>query len=82
MGAQMEHNLEKPNKNCYYLINIQDNPFANSPIFISIEDHEFSLPLIRKVIVLGVDTRTPTHQDLQTFPRIILSPELYIGITG
>ena len=40
------------------------------------EDHECSLLLERKGTVLGVDTRTQTYQELQTFPHAILwSPQ-------
>ena len=62
MGDQMENTVVKPNKILSYGITIQENPFSIVPMFISTEDHEFSLPLASKFTVLGVDTRTPTDE--------------------
>ena len=62
MGNKMEHTLVNPNQICSYVITVQDNPFSNSPIFISTEDHGFSLPLVIKETLLGVAIRTPTDR--------------------
>ena len=35
MGDQMGHILVNPNQLCYYIITVQDNLFANAPIFTS-----------------------------------------------
>jgi hypothetical protein len=68
MGDQMEHTLINPNQLRAYGITVHDNPFDLAPIFISTEDDEFTLPLNSKGTVLGVATRTPTDQELQTCP--------------
>ncbi len=75
MGDQMEHTLINPNQLRAYGITVQDNPFDPAPIFISTEDNEFTLPLSSKGTVLGVATRTPTDQELQTCPHVVLSSE-------
>jgi hypothetical protein len=75
MGEQMEHTLINPNQLRAYGITVQDNPFDPAPIFISTEDNEFTLPLSSKGTVLGVATRTPTDQELQTCPHVVLSSE-------
>ena len=62
MGDQMDNTVVKPNKILSYGITIQENPFSIVPMFISTEDHEFSLSLASKFTVLGVDTRTPTDE--------------------
>jgi hypothetical protein len=75
MGDQMEHTLINPNQLRSYGITVQDNPFDPAPIFISSEDNEFTLPLTSKGTVIGVATRTPTDQELQTCPHVVLSSE-------
>ena len=72
MGDQMEHTLVNTNQLDSYGITVQYNPFDNAAIFISMEDHRFPMPLVIKVTVLGVATRTPTYQELQNFSHIIL----------
>ena len=72
MVDKMEHTLVNPKKLRSYEITAQDNSFANFPIFMSMEDHEFSLPLLRKLTVLGVYTRTSTNKEFQNLPYIIL----------
>jgi hypothetical protein len=72
MGYQMERTLINPNQFQAYGITIQDNPFNPAPIFISTEDNEFTLPISSKGTVLGVATRTPTDQELQTCPHAVL----------
>jgi hypothetical protein len=75
MGDKMDHTLINPNQLRAYGLTVQDNPFSEAPIFISTEGHEFTLPLQSKGTILGVATRTPTDQDLQTCPHIVLSSE-------
>jgi hypothetical protein len=75
MGEQMEHTLVNPNQLRAYGITVQDNPFAEAPIFISTEGNEFTLPLASKGTTLGVPTRTPTDHELQTCPHVVLSSE-------
>jgi hypothetical protein len=75
MGDQMDHMLVNPNLLRSYGITMQDNPFDPAPIFLSTEDNEFTLPLSSRETVIGVATRTPTDQELQTCPHVTLSSE-------
>jgi hypothetical protein len=69
MGDKMSHTLVNPNQLRACGIAAQDNPFIEAPIFISTEDNNFSVPLACKGAILGVATRTPTEQELQTCPQ-------------
>ena len=71
----MKHTLVNPNQICYYVITVQNISFTDAPIFISMEDYEFSLIFVSKVEVLRASNRTPTNRRLQTFPHIILFSE-------
>ena len=71
----MEHIFVNLKHLCSYIITIQDNPFINAPIFISIEDHKFTLQLLIKGTVLGVSNQNLTNQNIQNLPNIIISPE-------
>jgi hypothetical protein len=77
MGDKMEHTLVNPNQLRAHGITVQDNPFSTSPIYISTEGHEFSMPLKCEGTILGVTTRTPTDKELQvdSCPHVILSSE-------
>jgi hypothetical protein len=75
MGGKMDHTLVNPNQLRAFELTVQDNPYAEAPIFISTEDMEFTMPLSSKGTILGVATRTPTDQELQTCPHIVLSSE-------
>ena len=62
MGETMDHTLGNPNKLHTYGIIVQYNPFAEAPIFIATEDHEFMLPMYSKGTILGFTTRIPTYK--------------------
>ena len=49
---------------------VQDNLFAEDPILIAMEDHDFMLPLSSKGNIPGFTTITPTDKELQTFPNV------------
>ena len=48
--------LVKKNHLCSYIITVQESPFENYPISISIEDHIFALTLVIKGTFIGVGT--------------------------
>ena len=73
MGETMDHTLVNPNQLRAYGITVQDNPFAEAPLFIATEDHGFMLPVYSKGTILGVAIRTPTDKELQTCPHVICS---------
>ena len=45
MGDKMDHTLVNPTQLRAYGITVQDNPFSDSPTFISTEGHDVVLPL-------------------------------------
>jgi hypothetical protein len=75
MGGQMKLTLVNPNQLRAYGITVKENPFDRAPIFISTKDNEFTLPRYSKGNAIGVAPRTPTHQELQTCPHVVLSSE-------
>ena len=62
MGETMDHTLVNPNQLRAYGMTVQYNPFAETPIFIAMEDRDFMFLLSSKGNVLGVTTRTPTEK--------------------
>ena len=59
IGETMDYTLVNPNQLRAYGIKVQYNPFAEAPIFIAMEDHDFMLLLSSKGTIFGVTTRTP-----------------------
>ena len=62
MSATMYHTLVNPNRLRTYGMTVQDKPFAEAPIFIATENHDFMLPLSSKVTIIRVTTRNPTEK--------------------
>ena len=52
MGETMDHTLVNPNQMRAYGMTVQDNPFAEAPIFIATEEHDFIIPLSSKGNIL------------------------------
>ena len=73
MGDKMKHTLINPNQLRLYGITVQDNPVSESPLYIMTEDGDFVLPLSMKGTNVIANTRTPTQEELQTCPHIVLS---------
>ena len=64
MDKTMDYTMVNPNQLRAYGMTVQDNPFAQVPIFIATEDHDFMLLLSSKGTILGVTTRNPTDKEL------------------
>jgi hypothetical protein len=75
MSDKMNHTIVNPNQLRAFGLTVQDNPFSAAPTCIAAEGQEFVLPLKSKGTTLGVTTRTPTSQELQTSPHVVLSSE-------
>ena len=73
MGDQMEHSLLNPNQLRYFEVTVQDNPFADAPLYISTENGEFVLPLEILGTNIVADTRTQTERELQECRQIVIS---------
>ncbi len=65
MGDKMTHTLVNPNQLRAHGITVQDNPFSESPIYVSTGGHVFIIPLTAKGTTLGSITSTPPDQQLQ-----------------
>ena len=70
MGETMYHTLVNPNQLHSYEVTVQDNPFAEVPIFIATEDHEFMFLLSSKETIHGVTKITPAEKEIQTCPHV------------
>ena len=68
IGETMDYTGVNPNQ-LRAGMKVQDNPFAEAPILISTEDHDFMLPLSSKGTTLGFATTTLTDKELQTCPH-------------
>ena len=62
MGETVYHTLVNPNQLRAFGMTVQDNSFAESPIFIAAEYPDFMFLLSSKGAILGVDTRTLTYK--------------------
>ena len=69
----MEHSLLNPNQLQHFGVTVQDNPFADAPLYISTENGDFVFPLeiLGKNIV--AKNRTPTERELQECHQIVMS---------
>ena len=65
MGDQMEHSLLNPNQFQHFGVTVQDNPFADAPLYISTKNGDFVLPLEILGTNIVAETRTPTGRELQ-----------------
>jgi hypothetical protein len=73
MPEQMEHTLVNPNQLRHFGIQVQDNPYDKSPLYLATEDEDFILPLQTLGTNIIADTRTPTDHELHTCKHIHLS---------
>ena len=64
MGDQMEHSLLNPNQLRHFGVTVQDNTFADVPLYISTENGDFVLPLEILGTNIIAETRTPTEREL------------------
>ena len=62
MGETMYHTLVNPDQLFAYEMTVKDNPFAEAPISVATEDHDFMLPLSSKGTILVVTTINPTDK--------------------
>ena len=62
MGETIYHTLMNPKQLREYGMAVQYNPFAEAPIFIATEEHDFMLPVFSKGNIIEVTTRTLTDK--------------------
>jgi len=73
MGDQMDDSLVNPNQLRHFNLNVQDNPFHESPLMISSVQDEFLMPLFLHGSNVVADTRVPTEEELQTCQHITMT---------
>ena len=72
MGDTLEHSLINPNQLRSFGIIVQDIPFANTPLGIEDLSSGITIPLSTLGMVIYVDTRSCTDDDLSRLPHIVL----------
>lgn len=73
MGESMEHTLLNPNQVRHYGNKVQDDPTSDSPMYIMTYDASFSMELEMLGTIVFANTYTPSSQELQGCPHIVLS---------
>ena len=73
MGNSMSHSLVNPNQLRHCGIKVQDDPTSDRPLHMMTEDASFSLPVKMEGTTTFADAHTPSAQELQTCPHIVLS---------
>ena len=73
MGGHMEHSLVNPNQLRHFGTKVQDDPTSDRALSIITEDNGFCMELSMAGTVVYADTFTPSDQELQDCPHIVLS---------
>jgi hypothetical protein len=73
MGKSLDHSLINPNQLRHFGTKVQDDPTSDRPLSIITEDNEFSMELTMAGTIVHVNTHSPTDQELNSCPHIILS---------
>ena len=71
MGDRLDHTLLNQNQARHYGVTVQDNPYNKRPLQIETED--VVIPLQTAGTVIYFESRTPSQQELEELPRLILS---------
>jgi hypothetical protein len=72
-GDAIKTTLLNPNQSRHYGIKVQDDPTHRRPVSIYDPVTEVVIPMEMKGTIAGFKTRTPTDEDLEKCPRIVLS---------
>ena len=75
MGDTMDMSLINPNQLRNYGIHIQYDQTSNRPLSLITANTEFAMNLNREGTIISFNSRTPTQQELESCPHIILSSE-------
>jgi hypothetical protein len=73
MGDFMEHSLINPNQLRHYGTQVQDNPYAQTQMHISVEDGTFAIPLEADGTTIFFHAQSPTEKELHECQHITLS---------
>ena len=75
MGSTLSHTLINPNQLCEHGMLVQDNPFASSPLAISLLHSDILIPLHTLGTVIYTDTRAPNLTEIATLPHLVLTSD-------
>jgi hypothetical protein len=72
-GDAIKTTLFNPNQARAHGVKVQDNPTSRHPVSIYDPVTQVTIPMEMKGTIAGFVTRTPTNEDLDRCPRIVLS---------
>ena len=75
MGDTLPHTLINPNQLRHFGVYVQDDPTSSRPLSVITADTSFALEMSCSGTIVGFTTRTPTQQELQSCPHIVLSSD-------
>jgi len=76
LGDQMVNTLVNPNQLRYFGLTVKDDPYdKDQPMRIESENGEVVLPLHSDGTVIYLDTWSPTDNDLNDFPHVVMSSQ-------
>ena len=73
MGELLDHSLINPNQLCSHKVDVQDNPFGSVAMHIPSDNDDFVHPMQADGTTIFFDSRTPTNNELDNCPHIVLS---------
>jgi hypothetical protein len=73
MPDNMQSTLVNPNQLRHYGTTIQNNLYSNAPMSLQSPDEDFICPLLSEGTVIYIDTWTPSQEELDMLPKIVLS---------
>ena len=73
MGDSMKNTLFNPNQLRHHGTKVQDNPMAGAPLSLISDDNAFSLEMSISGTIIHFDSHTPTEEELQSCPHIVLT---------
>ena len=75
MREKLNHTLVNPNQMSNHHIDVQDNPCTNKSTFIKCPQEDVTILLYMSGTMFCADTSSLTQQQLEDFPRIILTSQ-------
>ena len=75
MGEKLDQNLVNPNHMCYHCIDVQDNNCMHKTMFITCPQGGVTILIYMSGTIMWAYTSSPTQQQLEDCPRIILTSQ-------
>ena len=77
MGEKLDHILVNPNQVRHHRIDVQNNPCMKKPMRITFPEEVVTAPLYISGTIVCADNLSPTQQQLEDYPRIVLTSPHY-----